>query len=601
VQRLDEPWKIFSDSQGGEIYFSNMRTNTSRQVAPYPKDLGSTGSAIASYKHRFNWNTPIARSPHDPRAIYVGGEVLFRTVNDGQSWTILSPDLTTNDKSKQQSSGGEIVVDNTAAEFHCTIMTIAESPVLKGVIWVGTDDGNIQVTKDDGKTWTNVVKNIKGLPANSWVPNIDASAFAAGTAYVAVDRHRDNDFGPYAYKTTDFGATWTPIVGNTPGRNLPKMGYVHVVREDPKTKGLLFLGTELGIYGSWNDGQSWVNLRNGLPAVPVTEAVVHPREGDLIIATHGRGIFIMDNIQPLRQMAAATKADAFLFAGRPAIRWQTWGRDNPLGSQEWIGQNPPMGAMIDFYMKSAGPATITVTQTAAPAAAGAKPATTAIRTINVGNAQAGVNRVMWDLRYDASVPGAAAPASGDAAGGRGAGPAGAAAPGGGGGGRGGRGGGGGPYALPGTYTITLRAAAQEFTRTQVVQMDPRISVTPVDLQAQLTLAMQLRDLATKMNGLVSQADAAIQKLTASTAPEAKAALATARNIRFRMARLPGEQGYRIQGRLRDDVNSILGSVTSNPGAPTAGELVRTKELVAEVAAIGVEWDKFAASVAALIK
>jgi photosystem II stability/assembly factor-like uncharacterized protein len=612
VQRIDEPWKIFSDLQGGQVFMDNMKTNTSRQISPYPKDVGSTGSAVAGYKYRFNWNTPIARSPHDPRAIYLGGNVLFRTTNDGQSWDVLSPDLTTNDKSKQQSSGGDIVVDNTAAEFHCTIIAISESPVKKGVIWVGTDDGNIQVTQDDGKTWTNVVKNIKGLAPNGWVPNIDASPFDAGTAYVAVDHHQDNDFSPYAYKTTDYGATWTPIMGN-----LPKKGYVNVVRSDLKMKGLLFLGTELGIYASWNDGQSWVNMRNGLPAVPVREVVVHPRESDLIIATHGRGIFIMDNIQPLRQLAAATTADAFLFDGRPAIRWQTWGRDNPIGSKEWTGQNPAQGAMVDFYMKSAGPATITVTQTiaaaAAPAAAGTKPAapaaatTKTIRTINVPNAQAGVNRVMWDLRYDAPTGGGAPGGGGGAnAGGRGAGGAGGrggapagAAPGGGGGG-GGRGGGG-PYALPGTYTITLKAAGLELKHAQQVQMDPRITVTAADLKTQLDLAMQLRDMASKMNALVAQADAAVAKLTASTAPEAKAALAHAKDIRFRMARLPGEQNYRIQGRLRDDVTSILGSVTQNPGAPTAGEILRTKEMVTEIATISAEWDKFAASVAALIK
>ena len=315
VQNISEPWIVYSTSQGGPIYATNLRTNTSRAVAPYPKDIGSTGNPIAPYRYRFNWNSPIVRSPHDPKVIYYGGNVLFRTTNHGLSWETISPDLTTNDKSKQQSSGGEIVVDNTAAEFHCTIMAISESPAQKGVIWVGTDDGNIQVTRDNGAHWTNVVGNIKGLPPNSWVPAIDASPFDAGTAYVAVDRHRDNDFAPHAYKTTDFGQTWTPIVGN-----LPAKGYVHVVREDPKVKGLLFLGTELGIFTSLNDGTSWIDLRNGMAAAPVPELRVHPRDGDLIIATHGRGIYILDDIAPIRQLAQAMKADAFLFdirAGDP--------------------------------------------------------------------------------------------------------------------------------------------------------------------------------------------------------------------------------------------------------------------------------------------
>src|SRR4029079_12560332 len=200
------------------------------------------------------------------------------------------------------------------------------------------------------------------------------------------DRHRDNDFAPHAYKTTDYGQTWTDI-----SANLPAKGYVHVVREDPKTKGLLFLGTELGIFASADNGGSWISLRHGLPAMPVEELRVHPRDGDLILGTHGRGIYILDDITPIRQLAAAKAADAFLFAPRPAIRWQTWGRDANLAQKEFIGQNPPQGAIISFYVKAAGtPATITIT-----GAGGA-----AVRTIAIPTPSAGVNRAVWDLRYD---------------------------------------------------------------------------------------------------------------------------------------------------------------------------------------------------------
>ena len=216
----------------------------------------------------------------------------------------------------------------------------------------------------------------QGIAARSWVPAIDASPFDAGTAYVAVDRHRDNDFAPHAYKTTDFGQTWTPIVGN-----LPAKGYVHVVREDPKVKGLLFLGTELGIFTSLNDGASWIDLRNGMAAAPVPELRVHPRDGDLIIATHGRGIYILDDMAPIRQLAQAMKADAFLFDIRPAIRWQTWNRDNPLGNKEWAGQNPPPGALVSYYVKTGGPATPTVANSGGEA----------VRPLNV-SAPPGVNR-----------------------------------------------------------------------------------------------------------------------------------------------------------------------------------------------------------------
>lgn len=589
VISLADPNLVFSDSQGGEIYMTNLKTNTSRAIAPYPKDLGSTGSAIANYKYRFNWNTPIVRSPNDPHTIYLGGNVLFRTMNNGQSWDVISPDLTTNDKAKQQSSGGEIVVDNTAAEFYCTIIAISESPKQKGVIWVGTDDGNIQVTKDDGKTWTNVVKNIQGLPPNTWIPNIDASPFDAGTAYVAVDRHRDNDFSPHAYKTTDFGQTWTPIVGN-----LPAKGYVHVVREDPRKRGFLTLGTELGVYASWNDGQSWVNLRNGLPAVPVLETVVQPRDGDLIIATHGRGIFILDNIRPLEQLADAMKSQVFLFDGPPAIRWQTWGRDNPIGEKEWIGQNPPLGAMIDFYAKdAAGPATITIASSSGQH----------IRTMAVP-VSAGVNRAIWDLRYDTSPTGAPEPAAGRGAGGRGGRGAGPEQPAGGAGGRGGGGGfgrgGGAPYALPGSYVVTLKVGSTTLTRPLTVQMDPRISVTPADLKAQLDAGLALRDLGDRINTLITQADRAVTELTSAAAsnPAAQAVLSQAKDFRFRMGRVGQEQGYRIQGRLREEIQTLEGSVTANPGPPTAGELVRLKEVTADLDKMTTDWKAFLAGPAA---
>ena len=605
VISLADPNLIFSDSQGGEIYVTSLKTNASRQIAPYPKDLGSTGSAIAGYKYRFNWNTPIARSPNDPRAIYLGGNVLFRTVNNGQSWDVLSPDLTTNDKAKQQSSGGNIVVDNTAAEFYCTIIAISESPKQKGVIWVGTDDGNIQVTKDDGKTWTNVVKNIQGLPPNTWIPNIDASPFDPGTAYVAVDRHRDNDFSPYAYKTTDFGQTWTPIMGN-----LPAKGYVHVVREDPRKKGLLTLGTELGVYASWNDGQSWVSLRNGLPPVPVLETVVQPRDGDLIIATHGRGIFIMDDIRPLEQLADAMKTDATLFDPPTAVRWQTWGRDNPIGAKEWTGQNPPIGAMLSFYAKSSGaPATLKI----------ANPTGLTVRTMTVP-VVAGVNRTVWDLRYDATADATGAqatPVGRGAGGGRGAAArpalvAGAPVPpdqvpaggrgaggGGGGGGFGGRGGGA-PYVLPGAYTVSLTLGGVTQTKPLTVQMDPRITVSPVDLKAQLDAGMALRDLTTRINTLVSQADGAVAQLTtaASSNPAAAKVLDQAKDFRFRMGRVGQEQGYRIQGRLREEIQTLSGSVTANPGAPTQGELQRIKEVTANLDKMTTDWKAFLAGPAA---
>ncbi|HEY6357571.1 MAG TPA: hypothetical protein VIX35_04975, partial [Vicinamibacterales bacterium] len=321
------------------------------------------------------------------------------------------------------------------------------------------------------------------------------------------------------------------------------------------------------------------------------------------------GLYILDNIRPLEQLADAMKGekDVFLFDGPPAIRWQTWGRDNPIGAKEWIGQNPPLGAMIDFYSKgSAGPATIQIAT-----AAGQH-----IRTMVVP-VTAGVNRAIWDLRYDASgaggAPGAAVGRAGG--GGRGAGrgagtgmPAGvppaqdqAAGRGAGGGGGGGFGrGGGAPYALPGSYVVTVKVGATELTRPLAVQMDPRITVTPADLKAQLDAGLALRDLTDRINALISEADSAVAQLTTTSASNAAAArvLDQAKDFRFRMGRVGQEQGYRIQGRLREEITTLAGSVEANPGAPTAGELVRLKEVTADLDKMTTDWKAFLAGPAA---
>ncbi|OGU03920.1 MAG: hypothetical protein A2W29_10360, partial [Gemmatimonadetes bacterium RBG_16_66_8] len=337
------PHLVYSNSQGGNIMLTDTRTGSTRSVHPDPNRVGSAGDGIAEHKYRFNWDSPIYLSPHDPNTVYFGGNVVFKSTNAGQVWDVISPDLTTNDKSKQQSSGGAIYVDNTAAEFHSTIVTIAESPVRAGVIWVGTDDGNIQVTQDGGRTWTNVTGNVRGLPPASWAARIEASPHEAGTAYVAVDRHRDDDFGPIVFRTTDYGRSWTSLRGN-----LPALGYVQVVREDPVVPDLLYVGTELGIFASWDGGQRWVSLRNNLPPVSVRDIKVHPREHDLIVGTHGRGAFILDDITAVRRLATAMQADAYLFDVRLVYRWMTWGKDASLGAKTYAADNPPYGALITY-------------------------------------------------------------------------------------------------------------------------------------------------------------------------------------------------------------------------------------------------------------
>jgi photosystem II stability/assembly factor-like uncharacterized protein len=619
VPDLENPNIVYSDSQGGTIHVTDTQSGNTRSIHPYPKEVGSSGNAIKDYKYRFNWNPPIHRSPHSSKTVYYGGNVVFKTTNYGHSWEVISPDLTTNDKSKQQSSGGPVVTDNTAAEFHCTILTIAESPVKTGVIWVGTDDGNIQLTKDGGKTWTNVVGNIKGLPANSWIPAIEASHFDAGTAYVAVDRHRDDDFAPHAFKTTDYGQTWTSIQGD-----LPAKGYVHVVREDPKNRSLLYAGTELGVFASWDSGGRWVSIRNNVPPVAVNDIAIHPRDNDLILGTHGRGVWILDNIAPLQELGTALTSDAHVFEPRPATRYVMWGRDSNLGQKVFSAPNPPSGAILDYYLKSASGDGVTVT---------VKDKTgKVIRTLRNQSNRAGVNRVVWDLRHDSAQGGPGGPGGfGGFAGGVGA-PGGgrrAALPGGPpaapaaseetpetpvgrGGGRFGFGGG--PAALPGDYTLTVRAAGKEFSKTVRVDIDPRVKISPAELEAQLSAALELRELSAAVNRIVTRVDELTRQLTnlaegprpgapppssgsagrggngdaafpqgGGARQEISAALEELRKFRLTLVR-EGQMSYRYAPKLREEVNSLLNAVSGPVAAPTEPQLLRLRELKDEVAA-----------------
>lgn len=570
---------VFSNSQGGPIYVTDTATGTVRHVHPHPVKVGSAGEGIADHKYRFNWNAGMALSPHDPKTVYYGGNVLFRSTNRGQTWEVISPDLTTNDKSKQQGSGGPVTPDNTAAEFHCTILTIAESPVQRGVIWVGTDDGNIQVTRDAGKTWTNVVKNIAGLPANTWINAIEASRFDAGTAYAAIDRHRDDDFAPYIYKTADFGKTWTPLRGN-----LPAKGYVHVVREDVRNRGLLYAGTENGVYASWDGGGRWVSIRTNLPPVAVNDMQVHPRANDLIIGTHSRGVFILDDLGPIQKLAEAMRADLYTFEPMPAVRYSIWNRDGDLAQKVFTGRNPPYGALVSYYLKNdAKDVSITVTD-----AGGA-----VIREIRNASNKAGVNRGNWDLRYNPAPP----PRS--AQGGTGF------------GGGGGRFAGGGlPVAVPGEYRIAVRADGRTSTTTVKVVADPRLPFTDVDYKANLDAMLALRDLTTRVNAAIDRTEDIRKQLTnlqdvlkrtptptptnaghaagSEEQPAGAAAGAVAKALeeftayRWTLTReIP--MGYRYGPKLREEINSLAGSVSSIQGPPTDAQQGRIEELKQETA------------------
>ncbi len=332
---------LYVNSQMNGITRVDLRLGRGKSVRPQ--------APSGEKPYRFNWNSPILVSPHDPKTVYTAGNFLFKTTDGGQSWQVVSPDLTTDDPAKQKNGVGPLSVENTGAEVHCTIVTLAESPLEKGVIWCGTDDGNLQLTRDGGRTWKNVAPSIPGLPKNAWCSRVEASRFEAGTAYVSFDNHRQDDYSPYVYKTADYGRTWKPI-----RTGLPAVGWVHVVREDPRNRNLLFTGTEFGLFASLDGGASWFTLHcANLPTVAVHDIAVHPRENDLIIGTHGRGVWILDDISFLQEMSdRVLDSDFHLFGLRPVVQFASAARGEGLTKSAFSGKNPAFGLNITAWIKS---------------------------------------------------------------------------------------------------------------------------------------------------------------------------------------------------------------------------------------------------------
>lgn len=462
----DEPDLYISESQGGNILRTDFRTREQQEINPWGRGSGD-GAAIGE-KFRFNWNAPIMPSPHDKNTLYFGGNVVFKSADFGKTWEQISPDLTTNNTEKQKDAGGPIAFENSTAEYHTTIITLAESPLRKGQIWVGTDDGNLQVTNDGGKDWDNIIRNVSGVPANSPVSAIEPSRVNAQTAYVAFDRHMFDDFRPYVFKTTDGGKSWQNVAGN-----LPAKAYVQVVREDPKNSNLLYAGTELGLFASYTAGREWIalNLKN-LPNVAIHDIVVHPRENDLILATHGRSIFIFDDATPIQQMTGdILKKDAHLFSTRPGLRFTTRFTRYGIGEKAFSGPNPPYGALITYYLKTKPDDKLTFKVQILDA--GGK----LIQELDKPAKEKGLNRIAWNLRYGG--PEVRRPPSDEETAFGGA-PR-------------------GPKVLPGSYTVKLIVGDKTFVQPVEVNLDPTISVSPVDLQAQLDLQMKLQEMQSAAN------------------------------------------------------------------------------------------------------
>jgi hypothetical protein len=377
---------------GGSVDRFDERTGQFRRVEVWPDS--PLGGPATDTKYRFNWTFPLHMSPHDRNTIYAGSQHVHRTTNGGQSWDVISPDLTLNDKSRMGFSGG-LTGDNIGVEYAGTVLAIAESPREKGVIWAGTNDGLVQVTRDGGKSWSNVTAAIPNLPPWGTVYNIEPSRHRDGGAYVVVDFHQVNNRDPFVYRTSDYGKSWKNLSGTVPKSVL---SYAHAIKEDPVKPGLLYLGTENAIYVSWNDGDTWQPLQNNLPRAPVYWITVQEHFNDLVIATYCRGFWILDDITPLRQLSAeVTGAAAHLFEPRPAYRFRPIANAPAAVSDDPItGENPPYGASINYWIGSAGPKPGVTVDVSILDAQGQ-----AVRALR-GPAASGLNRVYWDLRYDPS-------------------------------------------------------------------------------------------------------------------------------------------------------------------------------------------------------
>jgi len=467
---------IYSNSEGYAVRYDKNKEDI-QDISPVPLD--NSGHGAVDLAHRFQWVSPLMLSPHDPDTLYTAGECVFKSADHGQSWTQISGDLTRNDKSKQQPSGGPLTNDITSVEYYDTVFALAESPLKKGTLWAGTDDGLVQVTTDDGQHWSNVTPK---MPEWSTVDLIDASPHDGSTAYVAVDRHKLDDFKPYIFKTTDLGKTWSAIVNG-----IPEGAYVHAVREDPKKRGLLYAGTELGMFVSFDDGTHWQPLQLNLPVSPIHDLVV--KDDDLVAATHGRSFWVLDDVTPLRQVTTqSAQADTILYQPETALRLHY---PEEIDKRQPVGDNPPSGAIIDYYFKTAPKDEVTIDILDASGKLvrhlsskekkeGEQPPEwpDRVERAKTISASEGMNRFAWDLRYDdpVQIPGAFYSGNGPK----------------------------GPLALPGEYQMKLTVSGKSQTAPLHLAIDPRTKGAEPALQKQFDLAKRVNDRISELHQAVNE-------------------------------------------------------------------------------------------------
>ena len=478
-----DPNIVYAADYQGNITRFDKHIGQVKSITEQPELSDAHGAG--NLEHRFQWTAPVLISPHDPNTLYHAGERLFKTTDGGVHWQAISPDLTRNDKSKQNVSGGEITLDDSGTEYYDTIFALAESQITKGLLWVGTDDGLIQITRDEGKNWSNI--SPKDLPEWSRISQIEASPHDAATAYVAVDRHQNDDLRPYIYKTSDYGRSWTKLTNG-----IADGSFVRVVREDPKKRGLLYAGTENGVYVSFNDGAEWKSLKLNLPTTPVHDLVV--KDNDLVVATHGRAFWILDDISPLRQFTDDTaKKDVHLYTPDTAYRIQA-GEPGEHHPSKRTGLNPPAGAVIYYYLKDA-PKAGTETKLEILDSSGKL-----IRRYSSAETEpldeplgpddkkpekeikpdAGLNRFVWDLRYEEAhrIPGYYLWEYNVGAKG--------------------------PVAAPGQYQVRLTVGTDSQVVPLEVKLDPRVKVDQADLAQQFSLLAQTHEALNRVYDAVNQ-------------------------------------------------------------------------------------------------
>ncbi|HEY6337216.1 MAG TPA: hypothetical protein VIW68_01860 [Candidatus Sulfotelmatobacter sp.] len=579
-----DPNIVYAADYQGNITRFDKHTGQIKSITEQPEL--SDGMGAANLEHRFQWTAPVVISPHDPNTLYHGGERLFKTTDGGVHWEAISPDLTRNDKTKQQPSGG-VTIDDTGTEYYDTVFAIAESPLTAGLIWVGTDDGLIQLTRDAGKTWTNVTP--KEMPEWSRISLIDPSPHEAGAAYVAVDRHQNDELRPYIYKTSDYGKTWTKITNG-----IPDTTFARAVREDPKKRGLLYAGTETGVYVSFDDGANWRALKLNLPTTPVHDLMV--KDNDLIVATHGRAFWILDDITPLRQYNdKVADKDVLLYPPAIAYRMQA-GEGGERHPSKRTGQNPPAGAVIYYWLKDAPKPDVTTKLEILDSSG------KVIRRLSSAEvapleepldpdekkpekelkAEAGLNRFVWDLRYDEAhhVPGYYLWEYGRGAHG--------------------------PVVAPGNYQVRLTAGGQSQTEPLEVKLDPRVKVSQADLEQQVSLMLAVHENLNKVYDMVNQIqdvrsqlaglrrrlpDNASGKTIAASADELEKKLVALRDQLINLTISANEDSLAYPPQLDAQLAYLAMDVGTADSAPTEAEQKQFEKLNRMTADMLASWEK----------